>query len=399
MGGWDADGVDVARGFRSLFGRKEDGDGGTEVRSPDRDAVKPSSRGKTRVSAKEGARALETLGAVLRSLGHHSFDLEEEDAAQRRARFDAWAKHVVLRRPMPGEERVERGAAVERNWAGVRHFVSQQRQAEKAFVDQSTGNLRAALWAAVQGLGWAVIDYQATDDRLRGEMQSFLSKIRESPPEEIVSEVRVFVDDLQQIVAQRQDRQRLHLTQISDQMRVMRAELASARRDMETDPLTRMFNRGAFDAQLVRVATLNSLSGDTCCLAMIDIDHFKKVNDRYGHLGGDEVLRQLGRCLAVTLPRRTDFIARYGGEEFAVIFERDALSELRPLLVRLMDAVRAMRVEFEDDVIQITVSIGVAELSPRESHEEWLKRADDALYVAKDAGRDRVEESLVEATP
>ena len=389
----------MARGFRGLFGRRDDGDGRDGARSSGKGTDKASSRAKIRLSPREGARALETLGAVLRSLGRHSFDLEEEDASQRRAVFEAWAKHVVLRKAAPGEEKLEGGEAAERNWAGVRHFVSQQRQAEKAFVDHSTGSLRTALWAVVQGLGWAVIEYQATDDHLRSEMQAFLTKVRESPPDEIVSEVRVLVDDLQQIVAQRQERQRTHLDQLSDQMRVMRAELTTARRDMETDPLTKMFNRGAFDAQLERVAALNTLSGDRCCLAMIDIDHFKKVNDRHGHPGGDEVLRQLGRCLAVTMPRRTDFIARYGGEEFAVIFERDPLSELRPLMERLMGAIRGMRVEFEDEVIQITISIGIAELRARESHEDWLKRADAALYRAKAAGRDRVEECPTEDDP
>ena len=374
----------MARGIRGLFGGKKE------------QSEEDAPRTKILLSPKEGARALETLGSVLRSLGRHAFDLDEQTAVQRREFYDAWSRHIVLRKAAPGEDRIDGGAAVQRNWAGVRHFVSQQRQAEKAFVDQSTGNLRTALWAVVQGLGWAVIEYQATDDRLRGEMQGFLAKVRDSSPEEIVTEVRVLVDDLQEIVAQRQERQRNHLTRLSDQMRVMREELASARRDMETDPLTRMYNRGAFDAQLERISVLNTISGERSCLAMIDVDHFKRVNDEHGHPGGDEVLRQLGRCLAVTLPRRTDFIARYGGEEFAVIFERDSLEEIRPVVDRLMIAIRDLRVTFEDREIGITISIGIAEQRAGEGHETWLKRADAALYRAKGEGRDRVVESPIE---
>jgi len=375
--------VDVARGIKGLFGGKKAQRGEAESRS------------KVRLSPKDGARALETLGSVLRSLGRHAFDLDEETAQQRREEYEAWSRHVVLRKAAPGEDRAESGEAVQRNWAGVRHFVSQQRQAEKAFVDQSTGNLRTALWAVVQGLGWAVIEYQATDDRLRNEMQGFLVKVRESSPEEIVSEVRVLVDDLQEIVAQRQEKQKGRLSKLSEQMRIMREELATARRNMETDALTRMYNRGAFDAQLERVSALNTISGDRSCLAMIDVDHFKKVNDRHGHPGGDEVLRQLGRCLAVNLPRRTDFIARYGGEEFAVIFERDSLEDLRPVIERLMNAVRDLRVTFEEREIQITVSIGLAEQRAAELPGPWLKRADAALYRAKAEGRDRVVESPI----
>ncbi len=365
---------DILGGDRGRERRKERGDG-------------------ERLSRREGERALETLSDVLASLGRHAFDLEEQTGEARRELFEGWSRHVALRVPAPGDDPVDDAEPVPRDWAGVRHFVSRQRQAERSHVARSTGNLRAALWAVVQGLSWTVLEAQASDGKLREEMQRFLGTVREAPPDDIVREVWSLVDRMQAIVAERQDRQNQHLNQLGEQMRIMRSELASARRSMESDPLTRLFNRRAFDEQLERLAALNTISGDASTLVMVDIDHFKKVNDEHGHPAGDEVLRQLSRCLVNAFPRRTDFIARYGGEEFVVLFERDPLDQVRPLLERLLASVRAMEVEVDDRRISITISAGAAEQSPGEEHIDWLKRADDALYRAKRGGRDQVAEA------
>ena len=348
--------------------------------------------GEQRLSADVGERALETLAEVLAILGRHSFAIGDTSEETRRALFEEWSRHLTLRTPPPGEKAVEPGTAVRRSWAGVRHFVSRERQEEKSYVSRSTGDLRTALWAVVQGLGWTVIEIQAADDKLRDELQRFMGTVRDRSPDEIVREVWGLVDRLQDIVAERQKRHDSHMSKLGKQMRVMRAELAEARRSMETDSLTRLFNRRAFDGQLDRISALNTITGDVSCLAMIDIDHFKAVNDTHGHPAGDETLRQLGRCVATTFPRKTDFIARYGGEEFAVIFERDGLDDVRSILERLMDNVRVMRVAIEDSEIGITVSIGVAEQRPGEDGASWLARADRALYQAKDAGRDCIVE-------
>jgi len=340
-----------------------------------------------------GERALETLAEVLSILGRHAFALGDESPEARRERFEGWSRHLTLRTPPPGEKALEPGEAVPRSWAGVRHFVGRERKEEEAYVDRSTGDLRTALWAVVQGLGWTVIEVQAADDELRDELQRFMGTVRDRPADDIVREVWGLVDRLQEIVAERQKRHESHMSELGKQMRVMRAELAEARRTMEIDPLTQLFNRRAFDGQLDRISALNTITGDVSCLAMIDIDHFKVVNDTHGHPAGDEVLRQLGRCIATTFPRKTDFIARYGGEEFAVIFERDGLDDVRAVLERLMDNVRVMRIGVGEVEIGITVSIGVAEQQPGEDGAGWLARADKALYEAKNAGRDRVAEA------
>jgi len=177
---------------------------------------------------------------------------------------------------------------------------------------------------------------------------------------------------------------------LSRKMRAMREELEKARHGLETDPLTKVYNRAALDQQLERVTALNLLSGHPACVAMLDIDHFKQVNDSFGHPAGDEVLRRLANHIVGALPRKTDFIARYGGEEFTIIFQQDGLDVALPLTQRLLEKLRELVIEHDGKTIMVTASIGLAAWDPAEEPSSWLARADEALYRAKAEGRDRV---------
>jgi len=165
------------------------------------------------------------------------------------------------------------------------------------------------------------------------------------------------------------------------------------------DRLTALANRGFFDESLMRIGALAARSGESVAVAMMDVDHFKRFNDTYGHLAGDEVLRSVGRILATTF-RNTDLIARYGGEEFAGLFPglklKDAgrrLNELRATIGRT-----AVPIDSHGGKTSITVSIGVA-VWPTDgvNLKETLAIADLRLYQAKQSGRNRVVTSGLEA--
>ncbi|MEC4672099.1 MAG: GGDEF domain-containing protein, partial [Nitrospirota bacterium] len=123
---------------------------------------------------------------------------------------------------------------------------------------------------------------------------------------------------------------------------------------------------------------------------MIDIDHFKQVNDTYGHRAGDAVIRQLADRTVLTFPRKTDFVARYGGEEFVVLLQDSSLEVGRGLGERLLEAVRQSLFQHEDQELEVTVSVGLAELISGESSGSWVERADRALYEAKQNGRNQL---------
>ncbi|MDO8757631.1 MAG: GGDEF domain-containing protein, partial [Elusimicrobiota bacterium] len=161
----------------------------------------------------------------------------------------------------------------------------------------------------------------------------------------------------------------------------------------EIDGLTGVRRRGAFDKkineELVRAKTFKTTFG----LMLLDIDHFKSLNDRFGHPFGDQVLKRLGSVLN-SLVYDTDFVARYGGEEFAIVLPRaEPAGALRKAeAIRAAIEAELFSVGFEE--LRVTVSIGVSHF-PRDAStpEELVARADAALYAAKSAGRNRVVDS------
>ena len=123
---------------------------------------------------------------------------------------------------------------------------------------------------------------------------------------------------------------------------------------------------------------------------MVDADHFKSINDQFGHLVGDSALRNLARAVTCCA-RDSDMVFRYGGEEFVVVLSNTRLGGAGNLADRIRRAVKRTGLEVEELTLPLTVSIGAAELLPGESGLELLTRADLALYEAKRKGRDRVE--------
>jgi diguanylate cyclase (GGDEF)-like protein len=157
------------------------------------------------------------------------------------------------------------------------------------------------------------------------------------------------------------------------------------------DSLTRLWNRSAILEILQREMYAARAQKTALAIAIIDIDHFKLVNDTHGHQAGDEVLRALGATLPARL-RSRDALGRYGGEELLVVLPDAAALRPLPLLERLREAVAAIRVSYNGVTINVTASFGVAWFAPlSDTAEGLIGRADAALYQAKVAGRDRIE--------
>ncbi len=156
-----------------------------------------------------------------------------------------------------------------------------------------------------------------------------------------------------------------------------------------TDGLTGLLNRKTWEEILHHEFKRFSRYGHTCSLLMFDIDHFKRVNDTYGHPAGDEVIRQTAAVVRNCI-RDIDVAGRYGGEEFAVILtDTDAQGALI-VAERLRKQVEANTVYYEDHVIHFTISIGIAEVHSRMSEPTlWIDSADRGLYRAKRAGRNQ----------
>ncbi|MDQ6989276.1 MAG: GGDEF domain-containing protein [Mariprofundaceae bacterium] len=166
------------------------------------------------------------------------------------------------------------------------------------------------------------------------------------------------------------------------QMSVLSERLLDAEAQARNDPLTGLANRRKLTEYLTE-----SSEGLICL--MIDIDHFKAINDRYGHDCGDEVLEKLAELLQTSV-RDTDMVARLGGEEFCIIVVGMVLEEAMQLAENIRQAVQLFDFSTKHGTIEVHISLGVAVCGETEKHKQWLKRADEALYVSKHEGRNRV---------
>jgi len=161
-----------------------------------------------------------------------------------------------------------------------------------------------------------------------------------------------------------------------------------------TDQLTQVANRRYFQEHILSVWDLARREEVYLSVIMADIDFFKKINDNYGHIAGDMVLREIASTMKNSLKRTTDFIARYGGEEFIVILYDTDIQKAKVVCESLQSAIANMdHFEYHGVSIEkVSMSFGVCSTMPtiQNSHEELIKCSDDALYQAKEEGRDRI---------
>lgn len=163
--------------------------------------------------------------------------------------------------------------------------------------------------------------------------------------------------------------------------------LESNQAEAHTDPLTGIANRRAFDAELTRRIAQRQRTGTPLCLQIIDIDKFKLINDKFGHLTGDEILKEISRALVETAGE-SDTVARLGGDEFAVILLGSNLQAASETAEKFRRAVGASPIRSDQGEHQVTISCGLAEAQPDDDVLSLIRRADSALYAAKAAGRD-----------
>jgi diguanylate cyclase (GGDEF)-like protein len=155
------------------------------------------------------------------------------------------------------------------------------------------------------------------------------------------------------------------------------------------DPLTGVYNRRHLDERLEAEYSASRRHGSPLSLLVVDVDHFKTVNDTHGHLAGDAALKMVARALSEGL-RKEDLLARYGGEEFVVIARGSDLAGATQFAERLRERIESARCMWNGKELRVTASIGVAQLGPGMTVQQWIDAADRGVYQAKHGGRNRV---------
>jgi diguanylate cyclase len=198
--------------------------------------------------------------------------------------------------------------------------------------------------------------------------------------------------DVTKAMIERTELAESRLRATTDELRILQADLSVAQESAERDPLTGLLNRRALESALTRAVTTARKADAALSIAFCDIDNFKRLNDVHGHALGDRVLRLVGDCLSEDADDRT-FVGRQGGEEFVVLFEGVPVIEAAARIDAIREALSQRTLRSRSDgtpIGKVTFSAGVACLTGSEEGGELLHRADQALYRAKDGGRNQV---------
>jgi diguanylate cyclase len=229
-----------------------------------------------------------------------------------------------------------------------------------------------------------------------GEYESIVSKSVDKLSEGAsIQDIRMVVDDLI-VETKKMGRSgtatQQKLQEATDELESLKKEFEQAKAAALMDFLTGIGNRKAFDMAIKGSVEEVASDEEPLSLLMIDIDHFKRFNDEYGHIVGDEVLRLVARKIKENV-RGRDFVARYGGEEFGVILPGTPIHGAKTVAENIRQSFsegKLKRVRTSEYLGTITISVGAAQYRPGESVEDLVDRSDRALYFAKDTGRNRV---------
>ena len=335
--------------------------------------------------------SLEATSEILRALGRDAFDVGETPAPVIAQAFERWAAHLLVLGSAPGEEAdaLSDNQPRRRSWKRLVHFVREHRSRESQYVVQTNAELRDVILTFVRCLGGAALEQGKTSKQLRARIDRLRSSIESNSLEELKASALGVAEAVTQALEVQERRMQEQSRELRDKLSRLQEDLDQAKTEGSTDALTKLQNRRAFDVSLDRTLALATFLERPVSLVMVDIDHFKAVNDRYGHPGGDRVLRAVADTLSRAFPRRGDLVVRYGGEEFACLIGAGQ-EDAEMLTERLLVAVRKLAIDQDDTQINVTLSAGVGELRDAETGEELVARVDRALYEAKRSGRDRI---------
>lgn len=351
---------------------------------------------------------LETLAAVFRAMSLYPL-IDTAATSTFYSDYEGWARHLLNGSPPPGlapsEAALSRTGDAqlffrERRLAEQTHIQHRERE-YSALVRDLLETLRDANAAAGESANSLDTSLQRIQtlltsnavDQLRAEFAGMAAQLRQSIAAQQATLERQLGELRERVRAAEQAREQFEIEarSLGSSVADLRQALADVRAQMQLDPLTQLYNRGAFDAALLRYTELALASGQTLALLLLDLDHFKTINDRYGHPAGDKVLSTFSDLLNRAFLRADDFVARYGGEEFAVLlFVKDA-AQVERLVEALFARLRELRLPFFSADTVLTCSGGYALLSSKSDRSALIERADRALYQAKHDGRDRLQ--------
>lgn len=319
-----------------------------------------------------------TLLYVIDLYNKHLFEIDTHPVRKVRAILDEFSKELV-----------NPEADIEKVLFRLRQFFSHYRVDEYTYVRKTFEDFKGIIWDFVDQLAEDVRTEQNDDQEIASSLDDLKDAVQADSIEILRAKSREFIDNYVEKQSRKDVRREKRIRGIKKNLDVVKKKLDEAYKTARQDHLTGAWNRKSFDEAMKEQLQFFSMSGGNVSMLLLDIDHFKKINDGFGHDVGDFALKECVRMLHEAFSREHDFVARIGGEEFAVILPEHTVEQA---VKRAEDAMAKIRKEVwlvQDKELRFTISLGIAQLQRDETAEQWLKRADQALYQSKNSGRNR----------
>lgn len=320
-----------------------------------------------------------TLLYILDAFSKNLIELDTTPIRKAREQFDELGKELLEGDP----------AKVEKALFRARQFFSSYRVEEYTYLQKCFDDFRNIIWAFVDQLAEDFSDERKEDQLMQERLAELKDAVEANSIGSLKTSARLFIDNYMELQGRRNKRKTKKMDSIKRNLEVVKKKLNDTSELVNIDHLTKAMNRKGFDEAIKKQRGLFEISRKATTLVMVDIDHFKKINDTFGHAIGDFIIQECAGMIKKVFSRPADCIARVGGEEFAAILPETNAAQAMKMCEALLEQIRAEAFVQEEKTIRFTISVGIAQLQSQETAEQWVKRADVALYESKNGGRNR----------
>ena len=323
---------------------------------------------------------LATILFIIDTYNKNLFEIESQPVRQARSILDEFSKELLKNNPEKIEKALFR----------FRQYFASYRLDEYTYIQKSFDDFRGIVWDFVDQLAEDLQYEQGHDLDIQNQLQMLKEAVETNSIDVIKSQSRQFIDAYIEKQTRRDHRKTERIEIIRRNLHTVKKKLVEANSTLNIDHLTQAYNRKYFDEYIKNLINMCMIENKPCCLIALDIDHFKKINDSYGHSFGDAVLVATVKMMNECLNKGSEFVARIGGEEFAILLPATNL-ELGILKAeQILKKIRSEAIVQDNFNVKFTVSMGIAAHVEGETAETWIKRADEALYTSKNSGRDKL---------
>ncbi len=271
----------------------------------------------------------------------------------------------------------------------IQKFILHIQEGLKEAYRKKESELKEIIPALAEQIKRFLEEEKVFDERI----EKGVSRIREAvlfdDIETLKKEVLAGVQDVIIAIGKRKEVEEETLKKMEEEVKKLSRDIAEVKMEARIDPLTGLYNRRAFDERIKEEVERAKKEKTPLALLMYDIDHFKNINDSFGHSIGDMVLRALSDVVKNSI-RKSEFVARYGGEEFSIILPKCKRKEAKDIGKRIRKEVSETNLKYKEKRLDVTISVGISYLKSDDTPESLIERADKALYRAKQEGRNRV---------